>query len=55
MDIMDNITFLTEFYKNKNYKILKDKLINANTASELEYLALVYMQEKNYAAASEIN
>lgn len=54
MDIMDNITFLTEFYKNKNYKILKDKLINANTASELEYLALVYMQEKNYAAASEI-
>ena len=45
---MINQNLLIEFYKNKNYNLLKDVLQDTKSREGLELLARVYLEEKEY-------
>ena len=51
---MNRKDLLNDFYVTKNYNKLKDILHNSTLSFEKEILARVYLEEKNYKAASEI-
>ena len=51
---MQKQELMTEFFVKKNYKELKNKLIDSNTDLEQEYLARIYLEEQNYKEASKL-
>ena len=51
---MNNLELLTKFYKDKDYNSLKHLLLYSNSPKEKEILARIYIEEKDYQAASVI-
>lgn len=51
---MNKEFLLTKFYKEKDYKYLKDSLLNTIDPQEKEILAKIHLEEKNYQSASII-
>ena len=51
---MQKQELMTEFFVKKNYKELKNKLIDSNNDLEQEYLARIYLEEQNYKEASKL-
>ena len=51
---MDKIDILTKFYVTKDYENLKENLLYSKKPLELEYLARIYLEEKDYNKAASI-
>ncbi len=51
---MQKQDLMREFYVNKNHKYLKERLYDSNNATEKEYLAKIYIEEKDYLKAAKI-
>lgn len=51
---MDKIDILTKFYITKDYENLKENLLYSKNPLELEYLARIYLEEKDYNKAASI-
>ena len=46
---MDRKELLTKFYVNKDYELLKQTLTSSKNPDELDILARIYIEEKDYA------
>ena len=51
---MDRKELLTKFYVNKDYELLKQALPSSKNPDELDILARIYIEEKDYAKAAQI-
>ena len=51
---MQKQDLMREFYINKNFKYLKECLYGTNETEEKEYLAKIYIEEKDYLKAASI-
>lgn len=51
---MQKQDLMREFYINKNFKYLKECLYGTNETEEKEYLARIYIEEKDYLKAASI-